>query len=130
MSVRTFITAFVVALLLEAGGFAYYYRDLLYLRRPAATLLTDSAANFAGHATSALERSRLTRQHLETIVMTAQRFNLPGIELRALKRRSELDPLDASLRLRLADALRRSSHFDEAEQIYLDVLGSDEKEHR
>ena len=130
MSIRTFITAFVVALLLEAGGFAYYYSDLLYLRRPAANLLTDSAASFADHATSALDRRRLTRQHLETIAKTAQGFNLPGIELRALRRRSELDPLDANLRLRLADALRRSQHFGEAEQIYLDVLDRAEQEHR
>jgi hypothetical protein len=130
MSVRTFITAFVIALLLEAAGFAYYYRDLLYLRRPATTLLADSAPSFAEHATSALDRRRLTRQHLETIANTAQGFNLRGIELRALRRRSELDPLDATLRLRLADALRRSQHFDEAEQMYLDVLGGVEKVHQ
>jgi hypothetical protein len=122
MSVRSFVTAFVVALILEAGAFAYYYGDLLYLRQPAETLATDSAATFARHATEALERRRLTRQHLETIASTAQRFNLPAIELRALRRRSELDSLDTSLRLRLADALRRSEHFDEAEHIYLEVL--------
>ncbi len=122
MSVRTFFTAFIVALLLEATAFGYYYSDLLYLRQPAEVLAAGDAATFTANANGALERRQLTRQHLETIARTAQLLRLPALEARALERRAALDPRDANTYLRLADAMRRAGRFAESEQIYLAVL--------
>jgi hypothetical protein len=126
---RRFLAMLAVALLLQGTVFAVYYDDLLFLRQPLPQITAGPADTFAAHATAALERSRLTVRHLETIAGGAQAFELHDMEVTALERRLLLAPDDQSVRLRLADALRRAGRLADAEAIYLDILAASEREH-
>lgn len=120
--VRRFLTAFVLALLLQGTVFALYYDDLLFLRAPVAEIAVGSPDLFAKYATRALSRERLTGQHLDTIAAAAQSFGMHEPEIVALERRVTSEPGNPAHRLRLADALRRAGQFARAEALYLDVL--------
>jgi hypothetical protein len=128
MTLKRFLIVFFVGVLAEAGVFALYYDDLLYLRLSVPEITSAPLDTFQRHATSALERERLTRQHLETMADAAKGFGLHDIEVRALARRAAEDPADVSVRLRLGDALRRSGAFDKAEAVYRDILESAPRE--
>jgi hypothetical protein len=121
MTIPRFSVVLAIALLLQAGVFAFAYSDLLYLRRPTDAIASDPRATFRANAEAALSRPDLTRRHLEAIADAAQRFGELKYEVRALERRLVLDPADDRIRLRLADALRRSGQLAKAEAIYLQV---------
>jgi hypothetical protein len=128
MTTRRFAAVLLVAIAAEAGVFAFYYDDLIYLHKPVAELAARSAETFERHATHALTRDRLTRRHLETMASAAQTLGLHRIEVAALERRATDDPADRQVRLRLGDALRRTGDFKAAEAVYLDLLRSTERE--
>ena len=111
-----------IALSLQAGVFAWRYQDLLYFRRPVAAVIQAGPDAFEIYANEALGRSQITRQHLETIADAAAHFKSPAVELRALRRAVKIDPDDNPMKLRLADALRRSGNFVEAEKFYREAL--------
>jgi len=120
----------ICAVLLQAGVFAWHNTDLLYFRQPVAAIEKDDASRFATHATGALARPKLTRQHLDTIADAAQRLGKTALELQALERRLAKDPSDNQIKLRLADAVRRSGDLARAEALYREVLGASEQEKR
>lgn len=122
ITIPRFLIALVVAVLAQAGVFAWYNSDLLYLRRPVSAIVTDDANVFRQHAGGALARPNLTRQHLDTIATAAQRFGQSTEERQALERRLAKDPSDMQIKLRLADALRRQGDFNRAEALYQEVL--------
>lgn len=128
MTISRVVCAFIAALLLQGGAFAFYYGDLLYLRRPVADIASGAPGTFARHAADALKRPKLTQQHLETIAAAAERFRLHGLEIHALDRRTAEDPRDRTVRLRLADALRRAGDYSRAERIYSEILESVRKD--
>lgn len=121
---RRFLAIFGLALVLQSTVFALYYDDLLYLRQPVDAIARDAADVFAKHAERALGREHLTRRHLDTIADSAKAFGLHALECTALERRSAGDPADRAVRLRLADAWRRSGQLSRAEAIYLDMLAT------
>lgn len=123
MTVRRFVTLFLVALACEVGVFAVSYRDLLSLRHGAAASEAGSAA-FGATAGQALSRSHLTREHLETIAAGAARLEMRAVEIDALSRLTREYPADVRLKLRLADALRRAGDYARAEAVYMDVLST------
>jgi hypothetical protein len=126
MTLRRLALVAVIALAIQGVAFAYYYDDLLFLRQPVDVLASAPPDVFRTHAARALDRSRLTRRHLETIAAAAQRHGATDIELRAAARRAREFPGDVSARLDLADALRRAGRYAEAEAIYVDILGGSE----
>ena len=123
MTIPRFLTALVIALLIQAGVFAWYQDDLLYFRQPASAIAHDDVQRFTGHATGALARTGVTRQHLDTIADAARSFGQTSIEVDALTKRLALDPSDTTVTLRLADALRRAGKFALAESLYQRVIG-------
>jgi thioredoxin-like negative regulator of GroEL len=127
MTVKRFLLVFAVGVLLQASVFAVYYNDLLFLRQPVTLIAMGSRSTFTTHAVHALGRAKLTAQHLETIAGAAQAFHLPDLEIRALERRVQDDPVNESARLRLADALRRAGRYARAEQIYIELLNGSPK---
>ena len=122
MTTSKFLIGLAIAMLLQGSVFAVQYRDLLYFRQPATAILKDDPTTFESNARSALTRTKLTRQHLDTIATAAQRFGKPDIEIAALERRLELDPKEASVRLQLGDAFRRAGRFSDAEGLYSDLI--------
>ena len=124
MTVKRFACILAAALTLQGAVFAICYRDLLYLRRPVSDIVAAPPELFVRHATQALERRQLTAGHLETIASAAAVLQQPSLEVRALQRRQQLDRADRSVRLRLADALRRAGDYAQAEHIYLDLMAS------
>lgn len=122
MSYRRLALVAVLAFAVQGVVFTYYYEDLLFLRQPADQVASAPADVFRRHALAALDRSRLTRRHLETIAAAAQRQHARDIELAALQRLALEHRDDLWIRLRLADVLRRSGRLEEAEAIYLGVL--------
>lgn len=121
---QRFLISMAVALLLQGGGFAVYYDDLLFLRQPVTAITTGSPETFRPQADTALERRSLTVRHLDTIAESAGAFGMHDIEVRALQRRMSMTPDDRQVRPRLADALRRAGRFGEAERLYLSILKS------
>ena len=113
------------ALLLQAGVFAWTYQDLMFFRQPMAAIVEAGPDAFEVHAVEALSRSQVTRRHLETIADAAHTFKSPAVELRALERAVKVDPTDGKLKLKLADALRRSGQLARAELLYREVLKAD-----
>ena len=122
MTTSKFLIGLAIAMLLQGSVFAVQYRDLLYFRQPVAAILKDDPTAFESNARSALTRSKLTRQHLDTIATAAQGFGKPDIEIAALERRLELDPKEAGVRLQLGDALRRAGRFSDAGGLYSDLI--------
>ena len=114
-----------LALSAQAGVFAWRYQDLIYFRQPVAVISQAPADEFERYANEALNRSQITRQHLDTIADAAVSFQSPVVELRALERAVKVDPTDARLKMRLADALRRSGNYKRAEALYLEALKSE-----
>ena len=108
----------LVGIAIQGAAFAWVYGDLIYLRRPVATLVRSGPDPFVRHATRALERPRLTRGHLETIAQVAQTFRLAHLEVTALERHAAMDPRDRRIALRFAEALRRQGDMVRAERIY------------
>lgn len=111
-----------MALLLQAGVFAWTYQDLMFFRQPVAAITKAGPEAFEQHAVEALNRAQVTQRHLETIADAAMAFKSPAVELRALERAVKADPTDMHLKLRLADALRRSGQLPRAEVLYREVL--------
>lgn len=124
MTIPRFLTALFIALLIQVGVFAWYQDDLLYFRQPVSAITRDDVHRFADHATGALKRTGLTRQHLDTIADAARTFGQTSLEVDALTRRLALDPSDIPVTLRLADALRRAGRFAQSETLYHRVLGN------
>jgi pentatricopeptide repeat protein len=124
MTTSKFLIGLALAMLLQGSVFAVQYRDLLYFRQPAATIVRDDPATFESNARAALTRRKLTRHHLDTIATAAERFGKTDIQIAALERRLELDPEEGYLRLQLGDALRRAGRFDDAERLYTDLIRS------
>ena len=130
MILRRFLLIFLVAFVLQAGVFAAYYNDLLYLHRPLAVLSAAPPAEFARHATRALARKNLTVAHVETIAQVAQVLRRPDLEALALERKVKMDGGQAATRLRLADAFRRAGQPTKAEHVYLELLAGMDQEGR
>ena len=126
---KFFVTLGLVALL-QTGVFAWRYSDLLYLGQAESVIANSSPETFAQNADAALARTTLTRRHLDTIAAVAKKFNQPGFEVRALRRRLELDRRDEQIKIQLADALRRSGALAESEALYRDVLRASGSEAR
>jgi hypothetical protein len=126
---KFFVTLGLVALL-QSGVFAWRYSDLLYLGQAESVIANSSPETFAQNADAALARTTLTRRHLDTIAAVAKKFNQPGFEVRALRRRLELDRRDEPIKIQLADALRRSGALAESEALYRDVLRASGSEAR
>jgi len=116
------VVALIVAIALQAGVFTWRYRDLLYFRQPVAAITTAGPAEFEKNAAAALSRQLITRRHLETIADAAEAFGSSKVEIQALERAVSADPSDAKLKLKLADALRRSGQLPRAEVLYREVL--------
>ena len=114
------------ALLLQAGVFAWTYQDLMFFRQPLAAITEAGPDVFEKHAVDALNRPQVTRRHLETIADAARVFKSPAVELRALERAVQVDRNDGPLKLKLADALRRSGHLVRAESLLRDVLKAEQ----
>lgn len=126
---KFFITLGLIAVL-QSGVFAWRYSDLLYLGKAESDIASSSPETFAQNAEAALARTTLTRRHLDTIAGVAKKFNQPDFEVRALRRRVELDVKDDHLRIQLADALRRSGELAESEAVYRDLLRASGSEAR
>jgi hypothetical protein len=120
--VRPFLVALAAGVVIQGGVMAVRYDDLLYLRQPVARMMHDDRATFTRHASRALERTSLTRRHLESIADVAQSFGDHTLEVQATERRLTLDPDDVWVRLRYADTLRRAGNFPAAEREFLIVL--------
>ena len=130
MTLPKFFVTLGLVTLLQSGVFAWRYSDLLYLGRSESVIANSSPETFARNAEAALSRTALTRRHLDTIAAVARKFNEPGFEVRALRRRLELDAQDDQLKVQLADALRRSGALAESEALYRDVLRASGSEAR
>lgn len=130
MTLPKFFVTLGLITLLQSGVFAWRYSDLLYLAQAESVIANSSPETFAQNAEAALERTTLTRRHLDTIATVARKFNQPGFEVRALWRRVDLDPRDEQIKLQLADALRRSGALAESEALYRDVLRTSGSEAR
>jgi hypothetical protein len=111
-----------IALLAQAGVFAWTYQDLLYFRQPLGAVTKTEAETFERNAVEALNRPDITLRHLETIADAAKAFKSPAVELRALERAVKANPADGRMTLKLADALRRSGQLQRAEALYRSVL--------
>ena len=122
MKLRQFALIFAVLVAIEASVFAYYYDDLLFLRRPMGLIVAGSPDGFRDRAERALARERLTRSHLETIAQAADAFGTVDLEVRALERLAIDYRSDWNVRLRLADAHRRAGQYGQAERLYREVL--------
>jgi predicted Zn-dependent protease len=130
MALQRFLIGLLVALLLQAGVFAWAQADLLYLRRPVDAIVADGVDTFERHASKALSRDRLTRYHLDTIADAAERLGRTEIAIEALTRRMKKDPADHHVTLRLADTLRRAGQLDRAEALYSEVLRASQDQSR
>jgi len=130
MTLPKFFVTLGLVMLLQSGVFAWRYSDLLYLAQAESVIANSSPETFAQNADAALERTTLTRRHLDTIAAVAKKFNQPSFEVRALWRRVDLDPRDEQIKLQLADALRRSGALAESEALYRDVLRTSGSEAR
>ena len=130
MTLPKFFIALGFVSLLQSGVFAWRYSDLLYLGQSESVIANSSPDTFAANAEAALDRTTLTRRHLDTIAGVAKKFKESGIEVRALRRRLELDARDEQIRIQLADALRRSGAIAESEALYRDVLRASGSEAR
>ena len=130
MTLPKFFFTLGVVTMLQSGVFAWRYSDLLFLGRDEAVIAQSSLETFAQNAESALARETLTRRHLDTIAAAARKFNQPDYEVRALRRRLNMDRDDEQLKLQLADALRRNGNLAESEALYLDVIGTPGSEKR
>ena len=130
MTLPKFFMTLAFVAVLQSGVFAWRYSDLLYLGKSESEITNSSRETFAQNAEAALARTTLTRRHLDTIAGVARKFNQPGFEVRALRRRIELDVKDEQVKLQLADALRRSGALAESEALYRDVLRASGSEAR
>ena len=119
-----FARLMVLGLVLEGVMFTFWYRDILAVRRVAheATSSGASRDDFAKTAAAVLGRKKVTRDTLERVAREAYVLRLPAIEVDALDAASRQSPNDVELRLRLADALRRTGDFARAEDLYASVL--------
>jgi thioredoxin-like negative regulator of GroEL len=124
MTIKRFLVVLLLALVLQGMAFAVYYDDLLYLRKPVPALVNDPQT-FEHNARLALNRSSLTRVHLDTIAAAAKGLGDATLEVQALERRAVKDPRDRAVRLRLADALRRAGNYDGAEREYQKLLAQE-----
>ena len=122
VTIRRLVAAFIVAVIIEAATFAILFDDLLYLRQPPDVITAGPLATFERHAADALRRDKLTAQHLETMAAAARAFGRYDLEVHALERRAQQASTDPTVKLRVADALRRAGRLGEAEQLYLEVL--------
>jgi hypothetical protein len=123
MSARQLLAVCLVGVLLESVVLAVQYDDLLYLRLPAPVLASGPRDLFLRRAAAALQRPKLTRQHLETVAAVAQDIGNIELEIQALERIVGASDDDRRSRLRLADAWRRGGKLDAAEEAYLTLLG-------
>lgn len=121
---RRFARLIAVGLLAEAVLFAVWNRDVLSVRRQfhEPTASASSRDDFARSALDVLARPSVTRDTLERIAREAYVLRLSWIEVRALDAAARQSPDDVSLRLRLADALRRDGDYRRAELLYQSVL--------
>lgn len=124
MTIRRFFITLAVALCIQAGVFAWYHDDLLYLAHPLPEIVKDDPNTFARQADRALARPQLTVKHLDTIAQAAHQLGKPAEEIKALERRLATNPSDTEVKLRLAEALRRAGDSSRAEALYLEVLGA------
>jgi hypothetical protein len=122
ITIPRIIGTFVAALLLMTGVFFWRYSDLVYLHQPIPTIEQGGRDTFTAHVDHALARTDLTRRHLDTIADVAARFGDPRLEAQALARRTEQDPANLRIQLRLADAYRRAGDLTHAERFFRDVL--------
>jgi Flp pilus assembly protein TadD len=122
MSLRRFV--FIIAVLgcFEFAAFDWRFRDLVYLTRPVPVLADESGDRFFREADSALSRPTLTRAKLETITQAAVARKDHDRSIRALARLAQEFPSDASVHIRLGDALREAGRIAEAEQAYRQAI--------
>jgi hypothetical protein len=118
------LLALAIALAAQGAVFAWRYRDLLYLHQPVPAITGGDVATFRAHATEALARPQVTRNHLGTIAEAADAFGSIDLEIRALERQFQLEPSNIKLKLRLADLLQKSGERQRAETLYQEVLAN------
>lgn len=85
MILKRFFVLLLVAVAAQGAWFAYHYSDLLALRSSASELAA-SPDHFRTVANQALQRSTLTRHHLETLADAARITGDIGIEVAARQR--------------------------------------------
>ena len=114
----------VILAILELAAFDWRYRDLVYLSRPASVLERASTGDFRTFADRALARPALTRAKLEVIAQTAAVRHDDMVRFPALRRLATEYPNDASVNLRMAEALRAVGHVEEADEFYRRALAA------
>lgn len=113
---RQLLWLVVVLAIVEVAVFYRQNAELVALSRPADVLVTDPA--FDGAARAALARRRVSRRVLERVADVAGRRQNFALQGAALERIARDVPDDASVTLRLAEALRAQGRLQEAETIY------------
>ncbi|MGE3957682.1 MAG: tetratricopeptide repeat protein [Vicinamibacterales bacterium] len=123
---RRFVTLIVIGLVVEGAIFAVRYRDLLTVRHRvyASSASPATRDEFVLAAHEVLRRPKLTRDTLELLARQAQALGEFDLEARALDAAVRLDPGDATLALRSADAFRRAGDLRRADERYQAVLQS------
>ena len=124
MMLRQFAVTLAVLAALEFAVFEWRFHDIVYLSQPAAALTHDAGQEFLSQARHALARPTLTRATLETIAQVAETRHDRDVLIPALARLSNEYPTEAKTHLRLAEALRASGRFDEAEQAYRKAIAA------
>ena len=103
----------------------FYQRhtDLIALSRPVDSLVADPMFDQA--ARTAVARARVSRRVLERVIDVAGRKHDYVLQATALARLARTVPDDASVQLRLAEALRVQGRLTEAEAIYARLTAAD-----
>jgi Flp pilus assembly protein TadD len=119
---RRLLAAIAVLVIVELGVFYWRHHDVVRLSLSRELVIADP--EFTGAAASVLEEEeQVSRRVLERIADVAQVRGERDLQIRALQRIADAFPDDAEARLRLAQALRETGRFDEAERIYRGELG-------
>ncbi len=116
---RRLLMVMAVATVLQFVAFRYLHRDLLWLDTPASA--RAEVATTRASATSALERSQLSRRHLEALISATNRDDLRDLQVLALERLARQHPDDPAVLLRHAEALRLAGQFDAAARTFAAV---------
>ena len=120
---RRLVAVITAVTAIEAGVFYQRHADLIALSRPADSLVADPTFDQA--ARTAVARERVSRRVLEHVIDVAGRKHDYVLQATALARVAQAVPDDASVQLRLAEALRAQGRLTEAEAIYTQLSAAD-----
>lgn len=124
MGVVMLVCSVVVALTVESAIFRHTYRDLLYLGRPVAQIVSDTRGSgpLREYGSRALSRRTLRRKHIETLAQAARKVGDEELYFRAIERLARDYPEDREIQLRRAESLRLAGHLTAAAALYGEVL--------